>query len=445
MRRLALVALVSVLCTACWIQVGVDAQHTGYNPQEHVISSATWASLQEAWTAAVPTQSGTAFAPPLPAVANQFAYTKGFDGILRAFDAFGVTNCSGSPKSCTPLWTADAGGGAPFDTVSDAVSDGRAVFVGGANGTLYAFDAQGRTNCSGSPRMCAPVWTASIGGSVYPPTLIGPKLFVASSSGTVYAFDENGKINCSGAPRVCKPLWSATTGFARSSIGPAPTPAFADPMVIYPSPHGLMAFDGRGTTRCSGSPVVCQPVWQADLGSGDPVGYPVVSGRVVYEALLSGDVVAFDAGGVVGCTGSAPAICSPRWTDRVGGILFGGPAIGPDGTVYAGGDRLASFSSNGVSGCGGSPLVCQPLKTATIGGFTLQPAVVNDIVVLSVTGFNTPPSKLAAFRTGTLTPLATHDIGTAKPLKITNGVTVDLGTVFTGTDDGLLRAWRAHP
>ena len=44
-----------------------------------------------------------------PAVANGVVYVTSDDGTLSAFDAAGVTSCSGIPTTCTPLWTAHIG------------------------------------------------------------------------------------------------------------------------------------------------------------------------------------------------------------------------------------------------------------------------------------------------------------------------------------------------
>ena len=41
-----------------------------------------------------------------PAVAGGVVYVGATDGKLYAFDANGVTGCSGTPKTCTALWTA---------------------------------------------------------------------------------------------------------------------------------------------------------------------------------------------------------------------------------------------------------------------------------------------------------------------------------------------------
>jgi hypothetical protein len=64
-------------------------------------------------------------------------------------------------KAGTLLWTA-AG---VTDSVSPAVANG-VVYVGASGGALYAFSAAGTTGCSGSPRICAPLWTSPAGTSI---------------------------------------------------------------------------------------------------------------------------------------------------------------------------------------------------------------------------------------------------------------------------------------
>ncbi len=108
------------------------------------------------WTG---TTGGAIFASP--AVSNGVVYIGSADGKLYAFDAAGLIGCSGSPKTCSPLWTSVATGG--VISGSPAVVNG-VVYDGSADGKLYAFDAAGVTGCSGSPKTCNPLWTAASGG-----------------------------------------------------------------------------------------------------------------------------------------------------------------------------------------------------------------------------------------------------------------------------------------
>jgi outer membrane protein assembly factor BamB len=72
-----------------------------------------------------------------PAVANGVAYVSTAYGHLYAFDAAGVINCSGAPKTCTPLWIGPTG--AQVASMSPVVANG-VVYVGSqADGKLNAY------------------------------------------------------------------------------------------------------------------------------------------------------------------------------------------------------------------------------------------------------------------------------------------------------------------
>ena len=111
---------------------------------------------------------------------------------LDVFDSAGVKGCSGTPKTCSPLWTSAA----PLAT--PAVANG-IVFVGS-----FAFDALGKTGCSGVPKTCRPLW-ANVSGYV---NAVANGVAYATSSAAVAAYDAGGKKRCSGIPASCKALWS---------------------------------------------------------------------------------------------------------------------------------------------------------------------------------------------------------------------------------------------
>ncbi|HEV3291123.1 MAG TPA: PQQ-binding-like beta-propeller repeat protein, partial [Streptosporangiaceae bacterium] len=88
-------------------------------------------------------------------------YVSSGDGNLYAFSATGTSGCSGTPKVCEPLWTAAGAGGQS----SPAVANG--VVYNGAAGRVYAFSAAGTTGCSGTPKTCTPLWTGGSSGITY--------------------------------------------------------------------------------------------------------------------------------------------------------------------------------------------------------------------------------------------------------------------------------------
>ena len=169
------------------------------------------------------------------AVATGRAYVPG--GTLQVYDAAGSTNCSGTPVTCTPLWTAATGGGV---VASPAVANG-VLYEPASNHELDAFDAAGVTNCSGTPATCTPLWTASIGtqnvATPSSPAVANGVVYVGSEDGNLYAFDAAGTTNCSGMPVTCTPLWSVATG------GPVRSaPAVANGFVYVTSNNQLQAY-----------------------------------------------------------------------------------------------------------------------------------------------------------------------------------------------------------
>src|SRR5499427_5493874 len=107
-RRAWFSITVGLLCMAlagCWTQFRHDAAHSGNQNLEFGISRANVGTLVQAWSA---TTGGSVSSSP--AVANGVVYVGSNDHNLYAFDAAGVTNCSGTPTTCAPLWSATTGG-----------------------------------------------------------------------------------------------------------------------------------------------------------------------------------------------------------------------------------------------------------------------------------------------------------------------------------------------
>jgi outer membrane protein assembly factor BamB len=210
---------------------------------------------------------------------------------LYAFDAVGNTNCSGTPKVCSPLWTYDTGGIA----MSPAVSNGK-VYVGTEEAQVYSFDAAGMTNCSGIPRTCAPLWTATVNSNE------GVGTSPAVAYGLVYAGDgcdvENPPFpnNCMNGPHFS--AFNATTGALEGTAltdadGVYSSPGVANGVVYVGSDDGnLYAFNARGTTDCSGSPKLCLPLWQSTIGPAVDSS-PTIANGMVYIASGTGTLYAF--------------------------------------------------------------------------------------------------------------------------------------------------------
>jgi outer membrane protein assembly factor BamB len=419
----ALAALLVVLTASCdWPMFQYGPAHTGFNPYEQKIGVGNVGSLTTDWTG--PTKS----APPAsPAVSKGVAYVAS-DDTLFAFSASGTNGCSGAPTVCDPLWSATPGGAAMS---SPAVAN-NTVFVASDAGKLYAFDAAGSTGCSGTPKTCSPLWTATLNVNsefVTDPSVAEGMVFAGTSSGTLAAFDVTGTTNCSGSPKTCDPLWTATT---QSAMGTSPTvadgvvyvgtgargggtfyafdaetgallwtftngqeiwssAAVANGIVYVPLSAGfsgtvaaLAAFDASATTSCSGTPKTCNPLWIAPTASSAFLSSPAVANGVVYVGSGFGILYAFDAGGSTGCSG-APKTCAPLWT-----VVTTNPARAistptvANGVVYvgAGGGYAYAFDAAGSTGCSGTPKTCTPLWTFT-NDANVSPVVANGVVYVA--------------------------------------------------------------
>jgi hypothetical protein len=150
-----------------------------------------------------------------------------FEGKVYGFDASGERSCAGEPRTCSPLWVADTGDTSDQTSVAAAngiVYVGAFKYSGlepiPQTSTLDAFDATGQSGCSGEPKTCSPLWHAVVKGLLRsPPSIANGLLYVGTGGtedevqgGNLYAFDAAGRRGCSGKPKNCSPLWSASTG-----------------------------------------------------------------------------------------------------------------------------------------------------------------------------------------------------------------------------------------
>ncbi len=170
-----------------------------------------------------------------PSVANGRVFVGSQDGKLYAFDAAGNTGCvAGRQRICSPLWTATT---ANFVDSSPAVVNG-VVYVGSDAGgstaaRLNVYDAAGSTNCSGTPRTCQPLWTSDALGifGETPVSVANGVIYIEIATGifsfvgSVHAFDASTPAaHCSGVPKVCTALWSVTPA-GGDALGSAPSVA----------------------------------------------------------------------------------------------------------------------------------------------------------------------------------------------------------------------------
>jgi outer membrane protein assembly factor BamB len=284
----SVILLLAVFVGGCdWSQYMFSPAHTGFNAFETKITPANVGTLVPRFTVAL----GAGFSEGQTSVVGGDAYTVANDGQLYAFSADGSGGCEGTPLVCAPRWQATVGVVSASMPVGPSVVGGT-VYVYGSDGNLYAFDAAGNTNCSGDPKTCTPLWTAATGGlllSLSSPAIANGVAYIGSTDGRLYAFDATGDTNCSGIPKTCAPLWTAVTAdeIVHSS------PAVANGVVYIGSQdHSVYAFDATGDVNCSGAPKVCTPLWSATTGAGISASPVVAYGRV-FVGSLDNDVYAF--------------------------------------------------------------------------------------------------------------------------------------------------------
>lgn len=421
--RIAVLGVLALSANACsWAQYKYGPDHTGYNPVESTISVDNVSRLDAVWRAPMyqvegsspavvngtvylggelqanrpviaafdaagkrgcttpsvstcsPLWRGTLDGFPFasPAVVGKFAYVVSNNpGRLYAFDASGATGCSGSPKICTPLWTA----GQTYDPVqgqwvgdnlysSPVVANG-VVYVSGGDGGLFAYDAAGRQKCSGTTRVCTPLWTTALTSTFTPaePTVANGVVYEGLANGAIGAYDATGVQKCGGAPKTCTPL-RILHGQGTNLIS---SPAVVKG-VLYVGGNMLHAFDVAGTTNCSGTPLTCNPLWTANTGAYIAAS-PSVANGVVYVGSQNSKFYAFDAKGVTGCSG-APKTCAPLWSAVTGsGLFVDGPAAIANGLVYVGAEdgTLLAFDAAGHTRCNATTRVCLPLWSVANG------------------------------------------------------------------------------
>ncbi len=335
-----------------------------------------------------------------PAVVNGVVYATGVGEKLFAFDAKGGNCNTRVPPGCTPIWTAVLGGEAySAPTVANGF-----VYVTSVNGfsqQLAVFDATGTNGCAGTPKVCTPLWTAAAtingmnGAARSAPAVADGRVYMTVSRAaaiddtsdpiSVAAYDADGQAGCTGTPKVCAPLWQS------SALGnPVSSPSIDHGILYSFDDHELVALDATGTTNCGGTPKICTPLWTSDARGAYPLETAgvAVSGGVVYAGTAGTTpgqpigIAAFDANGVAGCSG-VPKVCSPLWTTLRGSETA--PAIA-NGVIYASDkDGISAVDAHGNVNCSGVPKVCLPVWTAAGPFAASSPSVVNGRVYIGGT------------------------------------------------------------
>ncbi|HEU6439818.1 MAG TPA: PQQ-binding-like beta-propeller repeat protein [Terriglobales bacterium] len=422
-----------VASSSDWTQFHNGPTHGGYNTAETILSASSVPHLALAWKGAVnPYESDPTYRiiESSPAIANGVVYIGSRNsGKLFAY----AVNCATGGGTCSPLWTASTDNW--WISSSPAVYNGE-VYVGGAgpNGHLYAFDAAGITNCSGAVpnRTCSPLWTAATGAAITSsPTVYSGVVYVASNDGKLYAFNPT---SCGTSGASCAPLWtSAATGSVFHS-----SPAVAvvnggyyngQPLVYVGADDGnVYVYSATGTTGCSGG--ICSPLWTS-TASGATLSSPAVANGLVYVGSGDGRLRAFDVNGWNNCSGIAPnRTCVAIWTLGMGGASIDSSPAVVNGIVYYGmGSNLQAYDD----------LSSGSWYATTGAHVNSSPAVANGVVYVG-----SQDDKLYAYDTagcgnvgGVCSPIWTYTTGGA----IRSSPAVANGVVYVGSDDGYLYAF----
>jgi outer membrane protein assembly factor BamB len=351
-------ATANFLVRTNWAKFHFDATNSGANPYENEISPANVSGLKTAWS-----ESSTSSIASSPAVYNGVVYVGAQFAGLKAYSASGGTL----------LWTGTTA--AQIHTSSPAVVNG-VVYVAATDNKLYAFKAAG---CSAVT--CQPLWTAAIGNNSNDdqssPTVANGVVYVASGS-TLDAFSTTSHALLWSAPNVSDG-WAPAVVNGVVYIGGGGVPA------------GIVAFSANGTTGCSGTPLVCKPLWVGDAGS-TAISSPAVVKGVVYVGANT-NLYAFSA------SGCGTTTCQPLWHSGLSNFVSSSPAVA-NGVAYitsADGNFDAFSASSGAL-----------LWTAVIGGAdNSSAAVANGVVYVGAHGL------LYAFKATGCSSATCHPLWTA--------------------------------
>lgn len=411
-RRSSLAALAAVLvlvASGCrWPEFRFGAERTANNTDETAIGLANVDDLQVTFTASIDPFSRA----PL-AVSNGSVFVVERNGVLSAFDAAGTAKCTtgAGVRTCDPKWTAPLAGtsGSSPAVANDVVYVSSDVFVSipfppTLDGRLQAFSAAGTTGCTGTPKVCSPLWTTpDLDSFSFAPTVLDGRVYRGGNG--IIAFDEAATAGCSGTPKVCSPLW-----FTGGSLGS--TPAIGAGRAFYFTGAGLEAYDLAGCNAGTG----CTRKWtafvdrRAELGANDTA-----------PALGPSDVVIGHKTGISAFRRTPTPIqcpagtCTARWTATIGevtgsvaiagGVVYastgtnlfalnltngavlwsaplGGSGTDPtvaNGVVYVGSTsgKVLAFDAAGTQGCSGTPKVCTAVTSIDLGSPVNAPVVAN--------------------------------------------------------------------
>ncbi len=286
--------------------------------------------------------------------------------IVYAFDATGSQNCSGTTIICTPLWSTEPMGGINMST---PVIFGSNFIVHDSIG-LYSFSTTG-VNCtsSSSSLVCNPLWSAPYGNQSYMPPAIYNTTVFSTSGGKLLAFDANGVVNCRGIPDVCNPEWTAQS--AEDQLGVAVDSSTGE---VFTASNYVYGFDANGITNCSNG--TCSPIWQGAVAGSFSQFYSPIE---IFDNILyiegSNELYSYNVINQITCSTTLSLVCSPNWEYSITNNLSStvplpAPTVA-NGLLFVGGsnDTLYVFPSDDTSCVAVSPMPqCSSLKTMTVSG-----------------------------------------------------------------------------
>ena len=346
---------------------GFDAQHTGFNSFERLLSPANVSQLNLAWTS--PSIGADYYSSPM--VSGGTVYVGSYDGRVYAFDvATGQTRWVSEPHPGTIT-------GVNLST--PAVVNG-VVYICLHDSRLYAFDA-----ATGRLRWVSPAENAVISS----PTVVNGVVYVTGNE-NVYAFDA-----ASG-----RPLW------ASSSIG-AGYPALAVANgIVYVN----ISSNSPGTGRIAAlNAATGQLRWRSDLITGgiDTNASLTVANGLIYIG-VDGGLAAFDAQTgrlrwittpAKGTTGSTTAAANDlvylsidrvyafdaatgklRWTSNSMGSYIANSPFVANGVLYVCGNTISSSWVNALDAATGRTLWTSSLAEEQTG---TPPIVENGMVYVA--------------------------------------------------------------
>jgi outer membrane protein assembly factor BamB len=398
-------AAVVAAAAGCWGQPGFGPLHQGSNPVEAGLTGANVATLAPAWTAAV--DAGPVRADPVVSG----------PGVVHVSDdiaAYGIDTGTGTRLWRTPVVPA----GPPAGLVAGPVAaEGGTLVVpwGGApdSGGTVRLDAAtgavlGRGGGIGSMFVTRrDPWTVTVSSGLVEGTLPAAGIEV------------DGPVD-----------WFLIVGFGVDPV-PAPTAATVTSSHFFVGLGGgfygvdiLAAWDldqGCPAGGPEAQAVVCQPDVRTAL-DGLPTT-PVVSDD---EATA---FVATDAGTVYAVDTVTGAV---RWSAAAGAAVTERPALASGGLLVA--TDAGTLLTFAAGGCGAA--TCPPIRTVPLAGRPATAPAVAGGVVYVATG-----RRLSAYPAAGPAVRPLWADGLDAP--VTTGPTVAFGTLYAGTADGRLVAFRA--